>query len=111
MREDVKTFHLRLDGTEALNKTQVTKLASGLGQLQTVEMKGSRSELYGDYAIITTKAPLAWSWPRNLRYRAYNADFEVRLSLVPEVCSLWKFCISLLYLFLNLCIVDLMYYI
>ena len=83
MREDVKTFHLRLDGTEALNKTQVTKLASGLGQLQTVEMKGSRSELYGDHAIITTKAPLAWSWPRKLRYRAYSADFEVRLSLVP----------------------------
>ena len=36
---------------------------------------------------------------------------RLRLSLVPEVCSLLKFFISLLYLFLNLCIVDLMYYI
>ncbi len=36
MRENIKTFHLRLDGIEALNKTQVTTLASGLGQLQTL---------------------------------------------------------------------------
>ena len=59
MREDSKTFHLRLDGIGAIEEGQVSRLAARLGQLQTVNMMGARSELYGDYAFITTKAPHA----------------------------------------------------
>jgi len=83
MREDSQTFRLRLDGIGALDKGQVSQLASRLGRLQTVDMKGARTELYGDYAIITTKAPLGWSWPQSLRYQVYGVELEARLSLAP----------------------------
>jgi hypothetical protein len=83
MREDSKTFHLRLDGIGALDKGQVTRLAARLGQLQTVSMMGARTELYGDYAFITTKAPHAWRWPQRLHYRIYGVELEARLSLAP----------------------------
>ncbi len=83
MREDSKTFHLRPDGIGALDKSQVSRLAAQLGQLQTVNMMGSRTELCGDYAFITTKAPDAWSWPQPLRYQIYGVELEARLSLAP----------------------------
>ena len=89
MREDSKTFHLRLDGIGALDKGQVSRLAAQLGQLQTVNMMGARTELYGDHAFITTRAPHAWSWPQRLRYQVYGVELEARLSLAParEVAS------------------------
>ena len=83
MREDSKTFRLRLDGIGALDKGQVTQLAARLGRLQTVDMKGARTELYGDFAIITMNAPHAWRWPQSLRYQVYGVELEARLSLVP----------------------------
>jgi len=84
MVEDAKTFRLRLDGTAALSKALVTELTAKLGQPQSVEMKGSNAEQYGDHAFLTTKAPIGWQWPKKLHFRAYGLDMEVRLSPAPE---------------------------
>ena len=84
MVEDAKTFRLRLDGTAALSKALVTELTAKLGQPQSVEMKGSNAEHYGDHAFLTTRAPIGWQWPKKLHFRAYGLDMEVRLSLAPE---------------------------
>ena len=84
MVEDSKIFRLRLDGTAALSKALVTELTAKLGQPQSVEMKGSNAEQYGDHAFLTTKAPIGWQWPKKLHFRAYGLDMEVRLSSAPE---------------------------
>jgi hypothetical protein len=49
-----------------------------------VEMQGSRSEFYGDHAFLLTQAPHGWQWPKKLRYRAYDHEFEAQLSLAPS---------------------------
>ena len=84
MVEDAKAFSHRLDGTVALSKALVTELTAKLGQPQSIEMKGSRTEQYGDHAFLTTRAPIDWQWPKKLHFRAYGLDMEVRLSLAPE---------------------------
>ena len=81
MVEDTKIFRLRLDGTAALSKALVTELTAKLGQPQSVEMKGSDAEHYGDHAFLTTRAPIDWQWPKKLHFRAYGHDMAVRLSL------------------------------
>jgi hypothetical protein len=61
----------------------VTELTAKLGQPQSVEMKGSDAEHYGDHALLTTRAPIDWQWPKKLHFRAYGHDMAVRLSLAP----------------------------
>ena len=84
MSNSTRTFRFRLNGVSALNKDLVSELISKIGDPQSLEMHGARSDHFGNHAFFTLRQPATWRWPRTLPFKAYGLKFEAQLSLAPE---------------------------